>query len=615
MIRAQMIQAQPARLGYRPTIVSIAAQSFALGANVRGGLVDVHLWAPRLTSVALRLQAQAGATFRAPQQLPMLALGEGYWGLTLAASPGDRYQYVSGSLALPDPVSRLLPEGVHGPSEIVDPAFPWDDHQWRGLPLSDYVLYELHVGTFAPGSTLDSAIGRLDYLRDLGVTAIELMPVNAVPGPRNWGYDGVGLYAVQSNYGGPAALRRFVAAAHQRGLAVVLDVVYNHLGNEGNYLSQFGPYFTARHKTPWGNAINYDDDGSSHVRRFIVENALYWLREYHLDGLRLDAVQTIYDESPQHIVAEIAERAHQFSAAEGRVIVVTVESDENLPRYVRPAEQGGYGADALWSDDFHHVIHALLTGEKNGYYQDFNDAALLPRALSQPYVFQGEPFRFWQGRPRGAPAAGVPLPSQIVCIQNHDQVGNRAFGERLTTLAPRGARKLAAALLLLAPHTPLLFMGQEYDESAPFQFFTSFGDPTIQKAVSEGRLREFAQFGWSDVPDPQDSATFERSRLQWLRGAENLEMLEWYRTLLQLRREYVLPGPRTAHAAWVSDHLLTVHIPAQSPRLRIAAGFPGETRNATGDGEQLSPPGADWILKLENNQDGYHTQVHVRGTY
>ncbi len=542
----------------------------------------------------------------------MLPGGDGYWGLTLAASPGDRYQYVTGSLSLPDPVSRSLPEGVHGPSEIVDPAFPWADDLWRGLPLCDYILYELHVGTFTPGSTLDSAIDRLDYLRALGVTAIELMPVNAVPGPRNWGYDGVGLYAVQSNYGGPAALRRFVAAAHQRGLAVVLDVVYNHLGNEGNYLARLGPYFTARHKTPWGDAINYDDDGSPHVRRFIVENALYWLREYHLDGLRLDAVQTIYDESQRHIVAEIAARAHEFGDAEGRTILVTVESDENLPRYVLPAEQGGYAADALWSDDFHHAVHALLTGERNGYYQDFADPALLPRALSEPYVFQGERFQFWQGRRRGASAAGVQLASQIICIQNHDQVGNRAYGERLTTLAPAGARKLAAALLLLSPHTPLLFMGQEYDEPAPFQFFTSFDDPTIQRAVSEGRLREFAEFGWSDVPDPQDPASFERSRLQWLEGAENLEMLEWYRMLLRLRREFVLPFARTAHALWIADHLLNVEIPAQSPRLRIAASFPGQAHAASDDPKQCLGPGDDWVLRLKSDQDDYRTQIYVR---
>jgi maltooligosyltrehalose trehalohydrolase len=563
--------------------------------------VDFHLWAPLLSSVTLRL-ASGGAL---AQDFPMLpSSDDGYWSLTLPASAGNRYQYITDAgVALPDPVSRKLPEGVHGPTEIVDPAFPWSDALWHGLLLPNYVLYELHVGTFTPEATLDSAIARLDYLRDLGITAVELMPLNATPGTRNWGYDGVGLYAVQSNFGGPAALRRFVDAAHQRGLAVILDVVYNHFGNEGNYLGQFGPYFTAKHKTPWGDAINYDDIDSTHVRRFIVENALYWLREYHLDGLRLDAVQTIKDDSSLHIVAEIAARAHQLGADEHRTVVVTVETDENDPRYVLPVAQGGYAVDAVWSDDFHHTIHVLLTGENKGYYQDFADPGLLPRVLTQPYAFQGEPFQFWQGRPRGAQDPGLPLSSQVICIQNHDQVGNRALGERLTALVPTGARKLAAALLLLSPHTPLLFMGQEYDESAPFQFFTSFEDPAIQKAVSEGRPREFAEFGWTDVPDPQDVATFAHSRLQWLQGEANLDMLAWYRTLLRLRREYVIPSLRSANSEWAADKLLTVQIPTESPRLQVVANF---------HSLQRFTPGDDWILKLENNQDGYRTQIYVR---
>jgi maltooligosyltrehalose trehalohydrolase len=577
----------------------MAAQPSSLGATVRGDLVDFYLWAPRLESVTVRLYRR-----NAPlQDFPMLPVDGGYWTLTLPASPGDQYQYVIGDLAVPDPVSRLLPSGVHGVTEIVDPAFPWSDALWRGIPLSEYVLYELHLGTFTPEGTLDSALSRLDYLRDLGITAVEIMPINAVPGSRNWGYDGVSLYAVQSNYGGPSALRRFVDAAHYRGLAVVLDVVYNHLGNEGNYLSQFGPYFTNKHKTPWGDAINYDDAGCTNVRRFVVENALYWLREYHLDGLRLDAVQTIKDDSTQHIVAEISACAHEMADAVHRTIVVAVETDENLPRYVLPSAQGGHAADAVWSDDFHHVIHVLLTGENKGYYQDFADPALLPRVLSEPYAFQGEPFQFWQGRPRGASASEVPLPSQIICIQNHDQIGNRALGERLTTLVPTGARKLAAALLLLSPHTPLLFMGQEYDESVPFQFFTSFEDPTIQKAVTEGRLREFAEFGWTNVPDPQDPLTFDRSRLQWKQSPANLDMLGWYRTLLHLRREYILAGARTAHAAWSARNLLSVQIPAESPRLRISASLPGT--------ELPVLPEGDWILKLESDQDGYQTRVYL----
>ncbi len=590
----------------------IVAQRPTLGATIRGGLVDFHLWAPRLTSPIIRLRRRSSP----PEDFRMLPLGDGYWGISLRASSGDRYQYVIGSLTIPDPVSRLLPEGVHGPTEIVNPRFPWSPSEasWHGCPLSDYVLYELHVGTFTRAGTLDSAIHRLPYLRDLGITAIELMPLNAVPGPRNWGYDGVGLYSVQSNYGGPAALCRFVDAAHLHGLAVILDVVYNHLGNEGNYLSQLGPYFTSRHKTLWGDAINYDDTGSSHVRHFIRENALYWLRDYHLDGLRLDAVQTIQDDSPTHIVAEIAARVHDFASAQHRTIVVIAETDENHPRYILPASQGGYGVDAVWSDDFHHAIHALLTGERSGYYQDFDSPALLPRVLSEPYVFQGEPFRFWQGRPRGASAAGLPLPSQIICIQNHDQVGNRAFGERLTALVPAGARKLAAALLLLSPHTPLLFMGQEYDEAAPFQFFTSFDDPTVQKAVSQGRLREFANFGWTRVPDPQDPATFACSRLQWPQGSANLEMLAWYRDLLHLRREFILHAPRTASAAWSAPNQLTVQIPAQSPRLKIVATFPGKTYSIPAGASLPFTSTEDWILKLENQQDGYHTQIFLQAS-
>jgi maltooligosyltrehalose trehalohydrolase len=617
--------------------VHTAVQPATLGATLRNAPgnspVDFHLWAPYLSAVTLRLQRRG----QPPEEIPMLALADGYWAITLEAAAGDRYQYSFGGLAIPDPVSRLLPEGVHGPTEIVDPAFPWSADSWHGLALSNFILYELHVGTFTHFGTLDAAISRLDYLRDLGVTAIELMPLNAVPGPRNWGYDGVGLYSVQSNYGGPAALCRFVDAAHLRGLAVILDVVYNHLGNEGNYLSQLGPYFTSHHKTPWGDAINYDDTGSPHVRRFIVENALYWLREYRLDGLRLDAAQTICDDSPTHIVAEIAARAHQLGQAEHRAIVVTVETDENQPRYVLPPEQGGYGADAVWSDDFHHTIHVLLTGEQQGYYQDFTSPDLFPRVLSEPYAFQGEPFRFWQGRPRGAPAVNLPLPSQIICIQNHDQVGNRALGERLTSLAPAGARKFAAAMLLLSPHTPLLFMGQEYDEPAPFQFFTSFSDPIIQQAVTEGRVREFSEFGWTNVPDPQDPATFQCSRLQWPQAAGNLDMLDWYRRLLRLRHKFILtPGSagdaagdgagdgagkgahdasRTAHAEWNTvKNLLTVQVPANFPRIKIIATLPDKEHSIPPGVAKLPLAGAnnDWILKLENNQDGYRTQIYIR---
>jgi maltooligosyltrehalose trehalohydrolase len=589
------------------------------GATVRrahAGRVEFRVWAPNPQAITLRLLRRN----RPPQDVPMRRSQSGVWEAALEAEPGDRYFYVVDGRAVPDPVSRLLPEGVHGPTEIVDPTlFHWTDAGWRGLPFSEYVIYELHLGTFTPEGTFAGAIRKLDYLRHLGVTAVELMPVNAFPGRRNWGYDGVGLYAVQASYGGPEGLRRFVDEAHRRGLAAILDVVYNHLGNEGNYLRLFGPYFTARHQTPWGEAVNYDDEGSAGVRRFVVENALYWLREYHLDGLRLDAVQTIRDDSPRHIVAEIAEKTHALGRELGRTICVMAETDENDPRYVlppttpalakqerrgaEPARQG-YGLDAMWSDDFHHALHAMFTGERAGYYQDFGSPRQLVTALNEGYVFQGEFFAFWKDV-RGASARDVPLPANIISIQNHDQVGNRARGERLTALVPRGVRKLMAALLLLAPHTPLIFMGQEFDESAPFQFFTDFGDPIVKQAVSEGRRREFKEFDFREVPDPQDPATCERSRLNWDSAGGHNDMLEWYRALLRLRRELVLnAGERTCQAELQDgDAVLRMQAPRTNPRLLLACTL---KPNIT------LPPAEEWALRLAAEEDGYAVRVWSR---
>ena len=521
-----------------------------------------------------------------------------------AAAAGDRYCYVlDDGLAVPDPVSRLLPEGVHGPTEIVSPSsFAWSDTDWCGLDLREYVIYELHTGTFTPEGTFDGVIQKLEYLKNLGVTAIEIMPVAAFPGTRDWGYDGVSLYAVQASYGGPEGLKRLVDAAHRVGLAVILDVVYNHLGPEGNYLSKFGPYFTARHKTPWGDAINYDDTGCEHVRRYVVENALYWVREYHLDGLRLDAVQTIKDDSPQHIVAEIQERVQALAAELGRRVCVIAETDENDARYVKSAREGGYGLDGVWSDDLHHAIHAFFTGEQQGYYQDFGIPEQIARALREGYVFQGEHFRFWNA-PRGNSAKDVPLPANVICIQNHDQVGNRAKGERLTSLVPLGVRKLAAAFLLLAPHTPLLFMGQEYDESAPFQFFADFQDRALKKAVSEGRHQEFKDFDFNEVPDPEDPATFERSKLTWADGAKNRDMLEWYRRLLQLRKQYVTESERSAGTTY-SNGVLRMQVPAHSPKVAVVANLEhGASLPAIEDG---------WNEELRRASDGYEVSVSSR---
>jgi maltooligosyltrehalose trehalohydrolase len=577
--------------------VKTTTQTLAYGVTLKGGQAEFRVWAPFQREITLRLVGPGSGT----RDVPMLRDGDDFVA-TAAASAGDRYCYVlDDGLAVPDPVSRLLPEGVHGPTEIVDPAaFRWNDEAWRGLDLREYVVYELHVGTFTPEGSFDGVIKKLEYLTTLGISVLEIMPVAAFPGTRDWGYDGASPYAVQASYGGPAGLERLVDAAHGIGLAVTLDVVYNHLGPEGNYLSKFGPYFTSHHKTPWGDAVNYDSDGCAHVRRYVIQNALYWIEEYHLDGLRLDAVQTIKDDSPRHLVAEIQERVQELAARLGRRVCVIAETDENDSRYVKSKSQGGYGLEAVWSDDFHHAIHAFFTGERQGYYQDFGDPHQIARALQEGYVFQGERFAFWDS-PRGTSAKDVPLPANVIGIQNHDQVGNRAKGERLTVLVPRGARKVAAALLLLAPHTPLLFMGQEYDESAPFQFFADFQDSALKKAVSEGRRSEFKDFDFAEVPDPEDPETFERSRLTW---AVNREMLEWYRDLLRLRKEYVTDGERTA-AAKYEDGVLTMRVPASEAKVMVQVGL---QRSAS-----LPDTGDEWKQVFFAEDDGYAVRVMVRG--
>ena len=572
-----------------------------LGATLAGDLCEFRVWAPAARRVTLRLMTKARGT----EDLAMPYTEDGQFALEAFARAGDRYFYiVDASKPVPDPVSRLLPEGVHGPTEIIDPqAFIWTDQRWRGLPLKDYILYELHIGTFTEEGTLDAATEKLPYLKKLGITVIELMPVAAFPGTRNWGYDGASPYAVQASYGGPGGLRRFVDAAHRLGLGVVLDVVYNHLGNEGNYLRLFGPYFTDKHKTPWADAINYDQPGSAGVRRYVVENALYWIREYHLDGLRLDAVQTIRDDSPTHILAEIAGNVAKLARDLGREVCVIAETDENDSRIVRPRPLGGYGLDAVWSDDFHHALHAFFTGERTGYYQDFGRPEQIVRALNEGFVFQGEPFRFWEGRPRGTSSRDMSPPAHVICVQNHDQVGNRARGERLTVLVPRGVRMLAAALLLLAPQTPLIFMGQEYDEPNPFQFFTDYGDPVLRKLVTEGRRNEFKDLDFSGVPDPHDPSTFQRSRLNWrLTQGENI-MLHWYAALLELRSRYVINSARTCKAD-LNAGILCMQVPAKEPVLKILARLAGSTG--------LPQPSANWRKVLAEETSEFAVSVWLK---
>ncbi|MGH7580609.1 MAG: malto-oligosyltrehalose trehalohydrolase, partial [Gemmatimonadales bacterium] len=427
----------------------------------------------------------------------------------------------------------------------------WSDASWGGLEAADLVIYELHVGTFTAAGTFDGVVERLPALRDLGITAIEIMPVAQFPGSRNWGYDGVSPYAVQSTYGGPNGLKRLVDAAHRAGLAVLLDVVYNHLGPEGNYLADFGPYFTDRYRTAWGDGFNLDGPHSDEVRRYLVDNAVHWVAEYHLDGLRLDAADRIVDLSPVHLAEEIGVAVHREGEARGRRTLVIAEIEANDPRWVRPREVGGYGLDAHWSDDFHHAIHVALTGERTGYYADFTDRGAVAKVLAERYLNDGR-YSTHRRRRHGRPAADVPGCRFVVCIQNHDQTGNRAQGERLAALVPPAALRLAAALLLLSPYLPLLFMGEEHGESNPFLYFTSHGDPALVDAVREGRRREFEAFAWSgEVPDPQLEDTFDRSRPRWeqAESGDGVRLRALYRDLIRLRRAEAVLRPGAADVA------------------------------------------------------------------
>lgn len=457
-----------------------------------------------------------------------------------AVEPGTPYRYLlDGEREFPDPASRHQPQGVAGPSAVVDlGSMAIDVPGWSGLPLSRYVIYELHVGTFSREGTFDGVVPYLDDLRELGMTAVELMPVAQFPGTRNWGYDGVYPFAVQDSYGGPEGLARLVAECHRRGLALVLDVVYNHVGPEGEHLGEFGPYFSARNRTPWGRAMNFDGPGNEGLRRFFVENALQWLEDYRIDALRLDAVDRIDDRSAKHFLQELAETVQSRADELGRPMHLIAESplDERL---IRQRGRAGFGLDAQWADDFHHSVHALLTGERHGYYKDFGTLGHLARAYRDAFVYR-DPYTPYGERVPGSPAPEIPAERFVAFIQDHDQVGNPTFGERLTRLVGFEELKLAAGLLLLAPFIPLLFMGEEYGEEAPFHFFVSFSDPALNEAVRKGRIRDFASFDWgAEPPDPADDATFERSKLNHgLRGSGHHRTL-WtlYRELLRLRRE------------------------------------------------------------------------------
>ena len=502
----------------------------------RDGTICFRLWAPEVDRVRLEISEHAHLR-------QMTATGDGWHELiTDQAMIGSRYRFVlPDGLRVPDPASRFQPEDVHGPSEVIDPSrWVWDDAHWRGRPWHESVVYELHVGAFTPEGTFSGAIAKLDHLVDLGVTAIELMPVGDFPGRWNWGYDSVLPYAPDSSYGRPEDLKALVEAAHARGLMILLDVVYNHFGPDGNYLPVYAPqFFTARHRTPWGAAINFDGPCSGAVREFVIQNAIYWISQFHLDGLRLDAVHAILDDSPKHILQELAERVR--SCVPHRQVHLVLENEENEPRWL----EGLYTAQ--WNDDVHHVLHTAATGESQAYYEEYRgDTGKMGRALAEGFVFQGEMMRY-RGRPRGGASRHLPPSAFVAFLQNHDQVGNRAFGDRLGPgVAPEVLRATAACYLLL-PEIPMLFMGEEWNASQPFPFFCDF-PAHLADAVRQGRRDEFARFPeFHDpekralIPDPQQEETFRSAKLRWeeLTDSTHHSWLDWYRRILAARRQSV----------------------------------------------------------------------------
>jgi maltooligosyltrehalose trehalohydrolase len=470
----------------------------------------------------------------------------GWWSVSVqSAAAGSEYGFVidDDASVYPDPCSQWQPNGVHGLSRVYDHArFVWSDERWQSAPLASAIFYELHLGTFTSAGTFDGAIELLDTLAELGITHVELMPVAAFAGDRGWGYDGVALFAVTENYGGPDGLKRFVDACHARGLAVVLDVVYNHFGPEGNYTGKFGPYITNNHNTPWGDAVNFEDAGSDEVRRFFCNNALMWLRDYHLDGLRIDAVHAFVDRSAIHFLEQLAVEIEALASVLGRRLELIAESDLNDPRVVTPQKAGGYGINAQWSDDFHHALFTLLHPETLGYYVDFGSMAQLAKALTRVFVYDGI-YSKYRRRLHGRPVEGLSAHRFLGFIQNHDQVGNRAMGDRLEQIVGFNRAKIAAALVLTAPFIPLIFQGEEFAASTPFLYFAGHNDPELARAVSAGRRREFAAFGFTtqQIPDPEARETFNQSKLKWdeLSDTHHTEMRDWYRSLIHLRRASV----------------------------------------------------------------------------
>jgi maltooligosyltrehalose trehalohydrolase len=507
------------------------------------GQVEFRVWAPKLKTLAVHLLGDHPRTV--PMALttpPDSEFGSEFVVTVPNVGEGTDYFYIVDSQQeRPDPVSRWQPQGVHGPSRIVDPnSFQWSDGNWAGIPLKDFIIYELHTGTFTAEGTFESMIPRLSYLRDVGITAIEIMPVAEFPGNRNWGYDGASLYPPQSSYGGPTGLRKLVDACHRQGLAVVMDVVYNHLGPEGNYLPEFAPCFTDAYHTPWGKAINFDGPESDGIRRWVIDNALYWLSEYHVDALRLDAIHGIYDFGAHHLLDELSGSFQTQARLLKRQAWIIAESDLEDVRIINPRAVGGYAIDSQWHDDFHHALYARLTGEREGFLMDFGALAELAKCISEGFVFDGNYSRYRRRR-YGSSSKNRPGEQFVNFIQNHDQIANTSRGRRLSTLVSLEQQRLAAVLTLCAPFLPVLFMGEEYGDTAPFFYFTSFEDKNLATAVREGRKKELgAHYSESDFADPQAESTFERSKLDWSKpgASPHAEILRLHRDLISLRNQH-----------------------------------------------------------------------------
>jgi maltooligosyltrehalose trehalohydrolase len=495
----------------------------------------VNVWAPFARKVQLILKEQ-----KTPQDLVKDPYG--YWeGEVKELRAGAKYMFLlDDELQRPDPASASQPEGVHAWSEVVDHAtYPWQDAGWKPKRSAEMLIYELHIGTFTTEGTFEAIQGKLDHLLELGVNTIEIMPIAQFPGNRNWGYDGVYPFAVQQSYGGVEKLKQMVDKCHQRGISVILDVVYNHMGPEGNYLSDFGPYFTDKYHTPWGSALNFDGSYSDHVRNFFIQNALMWLEEYHFDGLRLDAVHAIMDHGPVHLLKELRMGVDQLEKKTGKSYCLIAESDMNDVKIINDYSKGGYGMDAQWVDDFHHAVHTLATGEREGYYMDYGTITQLGKSFKQGYIYDGI-YSEYRKKRLGNDPRELPPQKFVVCLQNHDQIGNRMLGERLSELVSFEMLKLSAGVMLISPFVPMLFMGEEYGEDQPFQYFVSHGDPDLVKAVQEGRKAEFNSFQWKgEVPDPQAEATFQNSKLNW-NFQDNIQkniLFKYYQHLISLRKE------------------------------------------------------------------------------